>query len=158
MILSPQHFATLCALLCTLVPRVHGSFWLYYLSITDATGAHPHKAYGFRTSTIDCPWALDHLNVQPEKSDVSGTKTGVRCEGCQDGANPTVFEWNNEMGHFTAYADRDWAMVDLGNTVRGQCTLDYHQFFECLADDRRIYGRSKLYCESSELDAELINK
>ncbi|CAJ2509368.1 Uu.00g143940.m01.CDS01 [Anthostomella pinea] len=77
-------------------------------------------AYGFsNTEQLDCDYVDKHMKEQPAHDDISQW-WGVRCKGCNE-HHPTVIEWHNEMGHFTAYENRGWAMVDTSDNVKGHC-------------------------------------
>ncbi|KAJ4293426.1 hypothetical protein N0V90_008709 [Kalmusia sp. IMI 367209] len=90
--------------------------------------------------------------------DVSGDKHGVRCNDCgsatgtiddPDSVSPTLVEWNDEdYGHYTYYADRDGAIVDLDGNVVGHCHTDTSDSYTCSDVSSTFRGWSQIFCET----------
>ncbi|KAL2024989.1 hypothetical protein VTK56DRAFT_3688 [Thermocarpiscus australiensis] len=82
--------------------------------------------------------------------DVSGDKTGVRCEGTgcqmyQDPVSIDVVEMhfsNNPLYHWTIYKDRNYDMIGLDGNVYGNCILFPGHTYDC--DSER--GDRKFRC------------
>ncbi|CAJ2500453.1 Uu.00g033060.m01.CDS01 [Anthostomella pinea] len=119
-------------------PLVLADFWIYHSTMTYSTGGNV-DGYSFFDSPPDCDFVNNYMLISVSKDDVSGHKSGARCDGC-DYQQPTLIEWNNKMGHFTAYSDRDWAMVDTDGNVKGHCQLATEMGYTC--DMNRNAGRS----------------
>ncbi|KAH9894648.1 hypothetical protein F4778DRAFT_747759 [Xylariomycetidae sp. FL2044] len=137
-------------------------FYIYQTTKTYLAGEISGTAWGYLFSggPIDCPSVVNgDLVFQGDSDDVSGSKKGVRCKGCfsgQDLPHPSLIEWNNDMGHFTAYADRSWAMVDTHNNVKGTCSLTNTLKWTCTGDSTVFNGNSLIFC-TSEFNADSIN-
>ncbi|KAH9905707.1 hypothetical protein F4778DRAFT_727232 [Xylariomycetidae sp. FL2044] len=97
------------------VTQTRASFWIYATETVShqyADSNSPIIGYGFFEAPPDCDFVMSHLNIQRDRSDVSGTKQGMRCRNCfgRDGNHafasprkPVVMEWNNAMGHFSKF-------------------------------------------------------
>ncbi|KFY34720.1 hypothetical protein V494_06529, partial [Pseudogymnoascus sp. VKM F-4513 (FW-928)] len=104
---------------------------------------------------------LEHTISQISSEDLSGGREGVRCEGCGIPGlekEPTVLEWNNEMGHFTWYKERDGNFVDLDGEVKGNCVVDLSDDFSCtfFPNPSPMTGVSQLRCRSN-FNADVVN-
>ncbi|KAF4982819.1 hypothetical protein FZEAL_1611 [Fusarium zealandicum] len=130
-------------------------FWIY--SEQDFTSDITSEHFKFYNSKPDCSDVTTGSIAQQRKDDVSGGKNGVRCEGCLDG-DLRVIEFNNDMGHFTIYKDRNWEMVDLDDKVVGNCEPDDSHTYTCPIPPtgQPAQGGSIIFC-TSEHNADAIN-
>ncbi|KAH7368801.1 hypothetical protein B0T11DRAFT_316869 [Plectosphaerella cucumerina] len=95
-------------------------------------------------------------NIWQARSDVSGSKTGVRCVGecdmVHNGNNVDVFEmhWtNNPLFHWTLYKSRGhpYKMYGLDGNVYGDCVVYSGEQFHC-ANFGAIHGHRKFHCRT----------
>ncbi|KAH9905706.1 hypothetical protein F4778DRAFT_727226 [Xylariomycetidae sp. FL2044] len=148
-------FSALLALLLLLLllspQQAAADFWIYKDDVTTFTGLGTQfeSAYAFLNHPPNqCSEVVDHVVPQHASSDVSGNKHGVRCQGCgdDDHPDPKVIEFNNAIGHFTAYADRDWELVDTAGNQVGQCYKNTSMTYGCRGPASTEYGRSLIWC------------
>lgn len=95
------------ALLASLFGLATADFYLYAdteFSVDDSGASQRADGYLFFTTPPDCEDVTNYAIFQTAWDDVSGGRTGgVRCAGCGDD-NPTEFEFNNDMGHFSMFS------------------------------------------------------
>ncbi|KAM5353504.1 hypothetical protein ACJ41O_000154 [Fusarium nematophilum] len=130
-------------------------FWIY--EEQDFTGDITSEHFKFYNSLPDCAYVTGGSTAQSRKDDVSGDKSGVRCDGCW-GGDLTLIEFNNNMGHFTIYKDRNWEMVDLNDNVVGNCEPNGDDTYTCpiAPTGQPAQGKSVIFCTSGH-NADPIN-
>ncbi|KAM0812491.1 hypothetical protein AB5N19_12482 [Seiridium cardinale] len=136
----------------------HADFYIYadVQNIPDDSGMGVRQdGFKFFNSPPSCEDVTNAM-FQNEADDVSGNRSGVRCDECGFGDSaegesaPTEIEWNTDMGHYTWYAARDNHMVDLDGNVVGTCNVDDSDSYICGEPPigTRDQGRSQIFCES----------
>ncbi|KAI0015400.1 hypothetical protein F4780DRAFT_87363 [Xylariomycetidae sp. FL0641] len=132
-----------------LAPLVAADFWVARLK-------EPHRKYTahralFFKEQPDCDDVTKWAKWFYITGDVSGNKHGVRISGWWGNDDPAEIEWNNEMGHFTIYKNRNYAMIDVNGTQQGQCRRDLSWHFDCFdaSDLAPVTGHALAFCESS---------
>ncbi|SMR56430.1 unnamed protein product [Zymoseptoria tritici ST99CH_3D1] len=107
--------------------------------LQDGGGAAT-RADGFKF--YNGPPSCDDVNSSIYRHAVDDASySGVRCKGCVNAGGsanpkasraPTLLEWNNEMGHFTWYADRN------GNFVLSH--VDQNRSVHFFSRQARVFG------------------
>ncbi|ORY55246.1 uncharacterized protein BCR38DRAFT_414973 [Pseudomassariella vexata] len=160
------HITSLVAT-AALLPLAKADFYIYAVGIfgnvdPESPTANILNGYGFFNGPPSCDDVINHYIWQISSEDLSGGRSGVRCEGCSLGyggdVEPTELEWNNEMGHFTWYLNRNGDFVDTDDVVKGNCVVDGSDSFDCvippgITPDK---GISQLFC-TSDLNADAVN-
>ncbi|KAJ4287272.1 hypothetical protein N0V90_012670 [Kalmusia sp. IMI 367209] len=144
-------FSILAASVALLSPAL-ADFYVYNgFTISSVDSAYLEHFY-FWTGPPDCNAVTGAVPLTPS-DDVSGDKEGVRCEGCSasdpDSADPTELEFNEDFGHYTWYANRDGALVDVDGNVVGNCHVDKSDSFDCTDSALTKYiGFSQIFCDT----------
>lgn len=97
--MRPSQFAVLASL--ALTRPVSAGFYIYAINILNNIGEINFDGYTFYTGPPAC--SDGGIVTLPALDDVSGSKGGVRCEGCSSAyaekePEPTELEWNNGDG------------------------------------------------------------
>ncbi|CAJ2502425.1 Uu.00g098190.m01.CDS01 [Anthostomella pinea] len=151
-------------LLAVAATHIAADFWIYEVSkITNAGGLSSTEwGFGFFDAPPDCDRIVNGITeVQAQKSDVSGNKHGVR---------PYPYRVEQRHGAFhdltflflAAYANRDWAMVDLHDNVEGRCGKDTSKGYTCTSPGTNgatldYFGSSLIFC-TSQYNADSVNE
>ncbi|KAH6616872.1 hypothetical protein C7974DRAFT_402577 [Boeremia exigua] len=158
--LAPRPTFTSLLTLLTLTHPSTAAFSLYQIGLgASGIGANT-EGFQVYPDEANCDNALDWL--WRKSSDVSGGKYGVRCEGsgCWRGETGEITSVEfNFLGdfHWTWYADRDNALIDLEDRVVGSCDVVIGPHFGCGLDPiGQVVGERKLKCEV-DVTADQIN-
>ncbi|KAL1610004.1 hypothetical protein SLS60_001669 [Paraconiothyrium brasiliense] len=79
-------------------------FYIYEGWSTYSTGLDPTTEFYFFPGPPDCDDVNTGYTPYSPSDDVSGDKTGVRCDGCNaygDSIAPTELEFNTDLGHYS---------------------------------------------------------
>ncbi|KAH6638669.1 hypothetical protein BKA67DRAFT_615057 [Truncatella angustata] len=154
---------TFLALGATFLPQTFANFDVY-AAIEELPSAGIYR-YGYQVFATDpsCNEVFDRWfwNWQ---SDVSGTKTGMRCSASpssacfpdidgrveRDPANINQLEMNfhgtNPIYHWTLYKDRGYTMVGLDGNTYGNCILFPKHTYDCEESGTYRYAERKFRC------------
>lgn len=97
--MRPSQFAVLASI--ALTRPVSAGFYIYAVNILNNIGEINFNGYTFYSGPPAC--SDGGIATLPALDDVSGSKGGVRCEGCSTAyaekePEPTELEWNNGDG------------------------------------------------------------
>ncbi|KAI0134245.1 hypothetical protein BJ170DRAFT_729479 [Xylariales sp. AK1849] len=142
-------------LLLLLLPGVFADFGVMTADITfcGVDGCRTQMNYIFPAldAQINCGdvWLM---NQWGDRSDVSGDKHGVRYTGSRP-SDPDQIEFNNNLGHYTMYKNRDYHVAATDDKDSGQCRVVNDFKLDCARFGQRMGVRSIVRCTSSVIKA-----